>query len=207
MSASPAPIFIVDDDDLVRKALARLLNSAGYAAACFSSAEAFLTAHRPRDVVACLVLDVDMPELTGMDLQRELEASNALLPIVFLTGHGDIPMSVRAMKAGATDFLVKPVHDESLLSAVELALTRGELERAIRKEREAVVSLVETLTPREYQVLSLVVQGLLNKQIADRLGTVEKTIKVHRGRLMEKMKVNSLAQLVHVAAKVGIPGN
>jgi FixJ family two-component response regulator len=205
MSESPAPIFIVDDDDLVRKALARLLNSAGYVAACFSSARAFLTAQRPRDTASCLVLDVQMPELTGMDLQRELEAANALLPIVFLTGHGDIPMSVQAMKAGASDFLVKPVHDESLLRAVELALARGELERAIRKEREAIASRVQTLTPREYQVLSLVVEGLLNKQIADRLGTVEKTIKVHRGRLMEKMKVNSLAELVHVAAKVGIP--
>jgi FixJ family two-component response regulator len=205
MSDVPSAIFIVDDDDLVRKALARLLSSAGYLAACFSSARAFLDAPRRPDIVGCLVLDVQMPELTGLDLQRELQAANALLPIVFLTGHGDIPMSVRAMKAGAADFLVKPVQDAALLRAVELALARGARERAERTEREAVVRLVETLTPREHQVLSLVVKGLLNKQIADQLGTVEKTIKVHRGRLMEKMKVGSVAQLVHVAAKVGIP--
>jgi FixJ family two-component response regulator len=205
MSEAPSPIFIVDDDASVRKALARLLSSAGYQAACFSSARAFLDAPRRPDIVGCLVLDVQMPELTGLDLQRELQAANALLPIVFLTGHGDIPMSVRAMKAGAADFLVKPVQDAALLRAVELALVRGARERAERAEYDAIQRLVQTLTPREHQVLSLVVKGLLNKQIAAELGTAEKTIKVHRGRLMQKLKVDSVAQLVHLAAKVGIP--
>jgi FixJ family two-component response regulator len=150
------------------------------------------------------VLDVQMPELTGLDVQRELQDGNAVLPIIFLTGYGDIPMTVGALKAGASDFLVKPVQDDELLGAVERALACGARERAGRAERETLLRRVQTLTPREREVLSLVVQGWLNKQIASRLGIVEKTIKVHRGRMMEKMKVGSLAQLVHAAAKIGL---
>ncbi len=154
---------------------------------------------------ACLVLDVRMPGLSGTDLQRELQILNRSVPIVFITGHGNIPMSVQAMKAGAVDFLPKPVKDTDLLRAIEQALARAVRDRAERNELEDVLERVEKLTPREREVMVLVVRGLLNKQIAFELGTVEKTIKVHRARVMEKMQVDSLANLVRLAEKVGIP--
>jgi FixJ family two-component response regulator len=198
-------VFLVDDDPSVRRALARLIKSAGHQVQTFASAQEFLGTSAGGEEAACLVLDVRMPGLTGIELQRELQTLNRNVPIVFMTGHGNIPMSVQAMKAGAVDFLPKPVKDTDLLRAIEQALARAVRDRAERNELEDVRERVERLTPREREVMVLVVRGLLNKQIAFELGTVEKTIKVHRARVMEKMQVDSLADLVRLAEKVGIP--
>jgi FixJ family two-component response regulator len=198
-------VFLVDDDPSVRRALARLIKSAGHQVQTFASAEEFLGRRAAGEEAACLVLDVRMPGLTGIELQRQLQTLNRHVPIVFMTGHGNIPMSVQAMKAGAVDFLPKPVKDTDLLRAIEQALARAVRDRAERNELEDVRERVEKLTPREREVMVLVVRGLLNKQIAFELGTVEKTIKVHRARVMEKMQVDSLADLVRLAEKVGIP--
>ena len=198
-------VFLVDDDPSVRRALARLIKSAGHQVQTFASAQEFLGTRAGGEEAACLVLDVRMPGLTGIELQRELQTLNRNVPIVFMTGHGNIPMSVQAMKAGAVDFLPKPVKDTDLLRAIEQALARAVRDRAERNELEDVRERVERLTPREREVMVLVVRGLLNKQIAFELGTVEKTIKVHRARVMEKMQVDSLADLVRLAEKVGIP--
>ena len=208
-SSSPMPtsvfnVFLVDDDASVRRALARLIKSAGHQVQTFASAREFLGTNADVEEAACLVLDVRMPGLTGMDLQRELQTMNNKLPIVFITGHGDIPMSVKAMKAGAVDFLPKPVKDTDLLRAIEQAIARAYRDRAERKEIEDIQRRVEKLTPREREVMALVVSGMLNKQIAFELGTVEKTIKVHRARVMEKMQVGSLAELVRSAERLGI---
>lgn len=205
--ASPRPtVFLVDDDPSVRKALTRLIKSAGYEAQAFASARDFLDYWRGADEGACcVVLDVRMPGLSGLDLQHELQAANTLLPIIFITGHGDIPMSVRAMKDGAVDFLPKPVNDRDLLEAIKQALARADRDCTERRELEDVQRRLENLTPREREVMTFVVRGLLNKQIAFELGTVEKTIKVHRARVMEKMQVDSLADLVRLAEKVGMP--
>lgn len=198
-------VFLVDDDYSVRRGLARLIKSHDHHVQTFASARQFLDSewqsHRP----ACLVLDVRMPGLSGLDLQRELQTEKAILPIVFITGHGDIPMSVKAMKDGAVDFLPKPVPDKDLLAAIERALARAEHDRAERNEMDDIQRRLDTLTPREREVMALIVKGLLNKQVAFELGTVEKTIKVHRARVMEKMEVQSLAELVRIADKVGIP--
>lgn len=201
------PVFVVDDDPSIRKALTRLMKSAGYEVATFASAREFLDRARPDEKPGCLVLDVRMPGLNGLDLQAELQNLNTALPIVFMTGHGDIPMSVRAMKAGAVDFLPKPIKDTELLRAIEQARARAEQERARRNELQTIRRRLETLTPREREVMALVVRGLLNKQIAFELGTVEKTIKVHRARVIEKMQVESLAELVRIAERVGIGSN
>jgi FixJ family two-component response regulator len=201
---SPPTVFLVDDDASVRRALARLIKSAGYQVHSFVSAREFLDSMPDGAGPACLVLDVRMPGLSGIDLQRELQLTNLILPIIFITGHGDIPMSVKAMKDGAVDFLPKPVKDKDLLRAIELALARSVRERAARDELEEIQSRVEKLTAREREVMSLVVKGWLNKQIAVELGTVEKTIKVHRARVMDKMQVESLADLVRTAEHVGI---
>jgi FixJ family two-component response regulator len=206
----PAPpltpnVFLVDDDASVRRALARLIKSAGHQVQTFASAREFLGTKASGEEAACLVLDVRMPGLTGIELQRQLQTLNRNVPIVFMTGHGNIPMSVQAMKAGAVDFLPKPVKDTDLLRAIEQALARALRDRAERNELEHVRERVEKLTPREREVMVLVVRGLLNKQVAFELGTVEKTIKVHRARVMEKMQVDSLADLVRLAEKVGIP--
>ena len=198
-------VFLVDDDPSVRRALARLIKSAGHQVQTFASAQEFLGTRAAGEEAACLVLDVRMPGLTGIELQRQLQTLNRNVPIVFMTGHGNIPMSVQAMKAGAVDFLPKPVKDTDLLRAIEQALARAVRDRAERNELEDVRERVEKLTPREREVMVLVVRGLLNKQIAFELGTVEKTIKVHRARVMEKMQVDSLADLVRLAEKVGIP--
>lgn len=198
-------VFLVDDDPSVRRALARLIKSAGHQVQTFASAQEFLGTRAGGEEAACLVLDVRMPGLTGIELQRQLQTLNRNVPIVFMTGHGNIPMSVQAMKAGAVDFLPKPVKDTDLLRAIEQALARAVRDRAERNELEDVRERVEKLTPREREVMVLVVRGLLNKQIAFELGTVEKTIKVHRARVMEKMQVDSLADLVRLAEKVGIP--
>ena len=204
MKDQPSVIFLVDDDDSVRKGLTRLIKSAGYQVQGFTSAQEFLDA-KPQSVgPACLVLDVRMPGLTGLDLQRELQAANAILPIIFITGYGDIPISVKAMKAGAVDFLPKPVQAADLLQAIKQAIARAIRDRAEQEELEGVQSRVKKLTPREREVMAMVVRGMLNKQIAFELGTVEKTIKVHRARVMEKMQVESLADLVRVAERLGM---
>lgn len=200
-----ATVFLVDDDASVRRALARLIKSAGYQVDTFASAREFLDKRVSRDGPACLVLDVRMPGLSGMDLQRELQAANAILPIIFITGYGDIPTSVKAMKAGAVDYLPKPVRDADLLRAIEQALARALREQDARAEIEDVQSRINSLTPREREVMERVIAGMLNKQIAFDLGTVEKTIKVHRARVMDKMGVESVAALVRLAEKVGMP--
>ena len=196
-------MFLVDDDASVRRALARLIKSAGHQVQTFSSAQEFLaTSGTVAERAGCLVLDVRMPGLTGIDLQRELQSKNCNLPIVFITGHGDIPMSVKAMKAGAVDFLPKPVKDTVLLGAIEQAMIRASRNRVARQEVEEVQERVESLTAREREVMPLVARGLPNKIIAFELGTVEKTIKVHRARIMRKMRVRSLADLVRLAEKL-----
>jgi FixJ family two-component response regulator len=200
-------VFVVDDDPSVRKGLVRLLKSAGYVVESFASAREFLDRIGRGESAGCVVLDVRMPGLSGLELQRELRAFTPPIPIIFLTGHGDIPMSVRAMKDGATDFLAKPVHDEDLLVAVQQALARNVEDRVRYEVIRELQQRASTLTPRELEVMALVVRGRLNKQAAGELGTVEKTIKVHRARVMEKMKVTSLADLVLAAEKLGIlPG-
>jgi FixJ family two-component response regulator len=201
------PVFVVDDDPSVRKALTRLMRSAGYDVTTFASAHEFLDRAKSEEQPGCVVLDVRMPGLSGLDLQAELQKIHTTLPIVFMTGHGDIPMSVRAMKAGAVDFLPKPVKDTELLRAIEQARARAAQEHAAATELQSIQGRFETLTPREREVMALVVRGLLNKQIAFELGTVEKTIKVHRARVMDKMQVESLAELVRIAERIGIGGN
>lgn len=197
-------VFLVDDDPSVRRALTRLIKSAGYRVESFGSAREFLQLGMSRDGPACLVLDVRMPGLSGLELQDELQKKNAILPVIFITGHGDIPTSVKAMKAGAIDFLQKPVKDKDLLKAIEQALARASRDRAEREELDEIQNRIDRLTPREREVMALIVRGLLNKQIAFELGTVEKTIKVHRARVMEKMQVKSVAELVHLAERAGI---
>jgi FixJ family two-component response regulator len=198
-------VFLVDDDPSVRRALARLIKSAGYQVQTFISAREFLDRMPDAAQPACLVLDVRMPGPSGIDLQRELRLTNPILPIIFITGHGDIPMTVKAMKAGAVDFLPKPVRDADLLRAIEQALARAVHDRAKLDETEDIQSRVEKLTPREREVMNLVVKGRLNKQIAYALGIVEKTIKVHRARVMDKMQVDSVAELVRIVEKIAVP--
>jgi len=198
-------VFLVDDDSSVRRALTRLIKSAGYPVLAFASAGEFLENNVPSDGPACLVLDIRMPGLSGLDLQGELQKRDSILPIIFITGHGDIPMSVKAMKAGAVDFLPKPVKDKELLHAIEQALARAGRENADRGEIADIRRRSVTLTPREREVMELVVTGMINKQIAYELGTVEKTIKIHRARVMEKMRAGSLAELVRIAERIGIP--
>lgn len=212
IGAYDAMVYVVDDEASVRRALARLIRSAGYSVDAYGSAREFLAQALScvrdercpaADIPSCVVLDVQLPDLSGLELQRELPAS---LPIVFLTGHGDIAMTVGALKAGAADFLTKPVSDVDLLRAIDEALVRStDALRSLRELRE-LQSRVERLTPREREVMELVVMGRLNKQVACELGTVEKTVKAHRARVMQKMEVNSLAELVRVADKVARAG-
>jgi FixJ family two-component response regulator len=203
MSSPARRIYLVDDDPAVLKGLSRLLRSAGYEAQSFNSASEFMERYDP-NVPGCLVLDLAMPEITGLDLQRWLMQSDSSLPVIFLTGRGDVPTSVRAMKEGAVDFLTKPVNDSDLLNAIEGALQRESETRTARAEAREWRARLATLTPREREVLEHVVSGQLNKQVAAELGTVEKTIKVHRARVMDKMGAESLADLVRIAERLGL---
>jgi len=198
-------VFLIDDDDSVRRALGRLIQSAGHKVRPFASAREFLDSGTHDDGPACLVLDVRMPGLNGLDLQRELQAAKTFLPIIFITGYGDVPTSVKAMKAGAVDFIPKPVRDEDLLQSIAQAMARAERESADRIEIETVRARANRLTPREREIMARVVRGFLNKQIAFDLGVVEKTVKVHRARVMQKMQVESLAELVRLAEKIAPP--
>jgi RNA polymerase sigma factor (sigma-70 family) len=195
-------VLVVDDDPSMRKALERLCKSEGLKVKAFASAREFLSQWSPVSP-ACLLLDVRMPGLNGLELQAEMAKRQIRTPIVFITGHGDIPLSVRAMKAGAVDFLTKPFHNRNLVGALRDALAKDVSTEESQAEKELVQRRLETLTPRERQVFELVVKGLLNKMIASELGASEQTIKVHRYRLMDKMQVDSVAELVQAAVKVG----
>jgi RNA polymerase sigma factor (sigma-70 family) len=203
MTAAPV-VFVVDDDASVRSSLKFLLSTVGLQAQTFDSADSFLDKNRP-EVPSCLVLDVRLPGLSGLDFQRELAARNICIPIVFLTGHGDIPMSVRAMKAGAVEFLTKPFRDQDLLDAVRVALDRDRARREQETEMADLRRRFDSLTSREQEVVSMVFAGMLNKQIAAELGTAESTVKVQRSRAMEKMQAESLADLIKMIQKVQLP--
>ncbi len=203
MRESQGTVFIVDDDAAVCRALQRLLESVGLDVTTFGSAQEFLDefdAGRP----GCLVLDVRMPGLSGLDLQDVLNSKNLTIPIIFISAHGDVPVSVRAMKAGAMDFFQKPIHHQTFLDAVNRALSKDADVRKQESEKDDIRRRVESLTPREHEVLNLLVAGLRNKQIAGELGASERTIKIHRARVMEKMEAESLPDLVLMAQAVGI---
>jgi FixJ family two-component response regulator len=203
VSITQGTVYLLDDEPGMLKALTRLLKAEGLNVCAFTSAKAFLESYRPEEL-GCLVLDVAMPELNGLELQQRLAQAGLLLPIVFLTGHGDIPMSVQAIKAGASDFLTKPVKDTDLLHAVRAALQRAAAQRDLISETATLRQRYASLTPRECEVMEHVVAGRLNKQIAADLGTGEHTIKVHRARVMEKMGIESLADLVRAAERLGL---
>ena len=207
MTAPPSPtVFIVDDYAPVRSAVSRLLRASGFAVAAFASPEKFLAQYDPH-TPGCLVLDLDIPAVNGLELQRVLARKGNVMPIIFLTGQGDIPSCVEAMKRGASDFLTKPVNDEDLLAAVRAAI---EKDRAFRREQTELSEIrlrLATLTPREREVLEHVVTGNLNRQIAADLGTAEQTVKVHRAHLMQKMRVRSVAELVRLTERCGISGS
>ena len=197
-------VHVVDDDASFRTAVERRLKKAGYAVATYVSAQQLLDHLPDEDQPGCILLDVRIPDLSGPELQDRLGEAGSTLPIVFLTGYGDVPTSVRAIKAGAEDFLTKPVSSEQLLRAIEQAIAHHEVSRGVRRKLDAFRELLATLTPRERQVFERVVQGKINKQIAHQLGATERTIKAHRHRVMEKMKVQSLAELVSIAERLGI---
>jgi len=196
-------VYVVDDDPSVRKALERLLRSAGHEAKTFTSAFEFLESDHP-DAPGCLVLDIKMPKVSGLELQDRLAEKGISFPIIFITGHGTVPASVKAFKGGAMDFLQKPFKDREILGAVSRGIEKHRRLRQEQKEMETLRSRLENLTPREREVFRFVVTGMLNKQVAFDLGTTEKTIKVHRARVMEKMGAQSLADLVRFAEKLGI---
>jgi FixJ family two-component response regulator len=197
-------IFVVDDDPLVRKGVQRLLKSAGYFTETFPSAKEFLESGHSSEGPACLILDVKMPGLSGFDLQEELSAASYAMPIIFITGHGDIPSSVKAMKNGAVDFLSKPFEDQDLFDSISVALKKDSITRTVLSERRIIQQRLDQLTLREYEILTFVITGVLNKQIAGILNISEKTVKAHRGKVMTKMGVSSVAELVRITEKLGI---
>ncbi|MGO4885917.1 MAG: response regulator transcription factor [Bryobacteraceae bacterium] len=204
MAGEEAVVYVVDDDSAARAAIQSLLHSVGLRAETFGSSQEFLSSPR-LDRPACLVLDVRLPGVSGLDFQRDLAARNVTIPIIFITGHGDIPMSVEAMKGGAMEFLTKPFRGQVLLDAIHKALA---CDRAARQEQSKVAELrqrLDTLTPREREVMQFVISGLLNKQIASELGASERTVKIHRGQVMRKMQAGSLADLVRMAERLDIP--
>ena len=203
MNGTVPTVFVVDDDPSVLRGARRLLRSAGIATKVFASPQEFLANHRP-EATGCVILDLAMPGLDGLQVQQVLSDRGSLLPIIFLTGHGDIPASVLAMKRGAVDFLTKPVDDESLLTAIRQAIRRCAVLRQERQEVADIEARLATLTPREREVLVHLLSGQLNKQIAADLGTVEKTVKVHRARIMQKMRAPTLAVLVRLAERAGV---
>jgi FixJ family two-component response regulator len=205
--SEPDPIvFVVDDDPSVRRAIKRLVESVGLHVELFGSASEFMKTSHP-DVASCLVTDIRLPGISGLDFQRELARANNEIPTIFITAHGDIPMTVQAMKAGAVEFLTKPFRDQDLLDAIQVGLERDRTRRQRQTEIALLRGRLESLTPREREVLPLVVSGLLNKQVAAELGTTEATVKVHRGQLMKKMGADSLPELVRMAEKIGVPGS
>jgi FixJ family two-component response regulator len=206
MNETSPIVFVVDDEASVCISLKRLLRSVGLEARTFASAQEFLRCERP-NAPGCLILDVRLPGLSGLDLQEELATEKIDLPIVFITGHGDIPMSVRAMKAGAVEFLTKPFREQDLLEAIQRGIEQSRIMKRHNAEMRILQERYTLLTPREREVFPRVTSGLLNKQIAAELGATEKTIKVHRGQVMQKMKAESLADLIHMAEKLGIHSN
>jgi FixJ family two-component response regulator len=204
MKDADAIVFVVDDDSSVREAIKSLISLVGLHVETFATAQEFLGNERP-DLPGCVVLDVELPGLSGLDLQRELTTHGIKLPIIFITGHGDIPMSVRAMKAGATEFLTKPFRDQDLLDAIQQALERDRAARQHSREISELRKRFDALTPREREVMSLVVAGWLNKQIGFELGISEITVKIHRGRVMNKMGAQSLADLVRMTERLELP--